>query len=337
MSSRVAVAHYPEGAGHATRMLAIVQALEERGATVRIAGGGPGTQFVRVNGYEPYIPTTVDFIDTRQFGVGDVFTDSVPSALRRVRGFSEWLRRESPAALVTDDMFATMAATLTQTPVYHLTHNTPGLYKQFIERTATAALTWYHKVATRSFFYPAVWEPSEVDPAGVTRIPPVALESDNAAPEIDVLVVPSFYSSGTETLTARLRSAGREVTHVGGPEWETVRSLFPYIESASVVVCSGYSTVMEAAVAGTPCVVWPFTDEQRGVARLLRRTEGFAVVETGRAVTERVTDPPARPQFENGTDTVARLVMADLQSEHPPKRPRRREDDRATGSRRFFR
>ena len=44
MSLHVAVAHYPEGAGHATRMMAVARSLEERGATVSMAGGGYGSR-----------------------------------------------------------------------------------------------------------------------------------------------------------------------------------------------------------------------------------------------------------------------------------------------------
>lgn len=315
MDPRIAVAHYPEGAGHATRMLAIARALESRGATVSLAGGGPGTRFIRMNGYEPYVPATVDFIDTRQLGMGGVITDSVPSAARRIRDYVGWLRHETPEALVTDDMFATMAATLTRHPVYLLTHNTPGLYTQVTERAATTALTWYQMAGTKAFFYPAVWLACSADPDGVTRVPPIALEGKNDAPDIDVLIVPSVYSNGSERLVSRLHEAGRDVTYVGGPDWEPVTSLFPYVASANVVVCSGYSTVMEAAVAGTPCVVRPFTDEQRGVARLLRRTDGFTVVHTPPAVRTAVLDPPPRPQFENGTGIVAEYVMNDIRNE----------------------
>ncbi|UPM42616.1 glycosyltransferase [Halocatena salina] len=316
MTPRIAVAHYPEGAGHATRMLAVAWALEERGATVTVASGGPGTRFVRMNGYEPYVPTPVDFIDTRQFDRGGVITNSVPNAVRRVYDLAGWLRRESPVAVVTDDMFATMAATLTRTPVYYLTHNTPELYTQLLERTATTVLTRYHRLVARSFFYPAVWEPCRADPNGVTRVPPIALEGDSDTPEIDVLIVPSVYSSGVTALASQLRTRGRNVTRVGGSAWEPVASLFPYIASATTVVCSGYSTVMEAAVAGTPCVVRPFTDEQRGVTRLLKGTDGFAVAETSREVTECVVNPPPLPEFENGTEIIADRVMAEIEPEY---------------------
>src|SRR6056297_3606597 len=114
MDPEVAVAHYPEGAGHATRMLAVAKALEARGATVRLAGGGPGKRFVELNGYEEYVPAVVDYIGDYQDGGNllRVVTHSVPMSGKRVYDYVQWLRRTEPDALVTDDMFAAMAATL---------------------------------------------------------------------------------------------------------------------------------------------------------------------------------------------------------------------------------
>ncbi|MEF8806878.1 hypothetical protein [Natronomonas sp.] len=57
MPPTIAVAHYPEGAGHATRMLAIANAIENGGGSVRMAGSGAGTEFIALNGYDEYDPT----------------------------------------------------------------------------------------------------------------------------------------------------------------------------------------------------------------------------------------------------------------------------------------
>jgi hypothetical protein len=315
----VAIAHYPEGAGHATRMLGIAQAFEARGADVVIAGGGPGTRFIEANGYDYYEPTAVDYIDDFQDGGNllRVITRSVPRSGKRVVDFARWLHREEPDLLVTDDMFAAMAAPFGRTPLYFVTHNAPGFYDERVETVFTDLLTRLQRQVSRAFFYPAVWREHPVDPRGVVRVPPIALDGTDGAvaPDpVDVLLVPSHYSRGFDDLAAKLEAAGRGVTRVGGPEWEVAPSMLPFMRRASVVVCSGYSTIMEAAVANTPCVIYPFTDEQRGVARVIAANtdRGYRVVDSDAGVCEAVADPPAAPTAENGTEVVADAILADM-------------------------
>jgi len=314
MDATVAVVHYPEGAGHATRMLAVARELEARGATVELAGGGPGEQFVEMLGYEEYVPTVVDFIGDYQ-GDGsllDVLTGSIPDAVRRVRDVARWLRRVDADCVVTDDMFASMAAALARVPQFVCTHNTPGYYDDLAERAGARLLTRQQVAASRAFFYPAVWSELPGDPQGVERVPPLALDVplDGETPEVDVLISPSTYSDDLDAVASRLRERGRDVTVVGGDGWATVRSMLPVLREANAVVCPGYSTVMEAAVAGTPCVVYPFTSEQRGVARFVEAggEPGFAVAESPEAAVRAVETPPDSPEFENGAPVVAERV-----------------------------
>ena len=364
MDRTVAVAYYPEGAGHATRMLAVAKALEARGVGIALAGGGPGAKYVEHNGYEQFSPTAVDFVsdyqghgapasdggrsadggeksgDTRatadgwtasveggagrfggrRVGVAEetgslarVLARSLPRSARRVRDYVGWLRDLEPEAIVTDDMFAAMAAPVTNTPLYVLTHNTASYYDAVIEQAFTWLLNRYQLAGARAFLYPAIWPPDPGDPPGVTRVPPVALEASGAEPppeDVGVLLVPSTYSTGFEELAGVLRAEGRSVTLVGDGEWSCVSALLPYIRAADVVVCSGYSTVMEAAVGGTPCVVWPFTDEQHGFTRVIERTglHGFKIEHSIPHVLRAVRQPPETPRYENGADRVAEFV-----------------------------
>ena len=314
MDATVAVVHYPEGAGHATRMLAVARELEARGATVELAGGGPGERFVGLLGREEYVPTVVDFIGDYQ-GDGsllDVFTGSIPDAVRRVRDVARWLRRVDADCVVTDDMFASMAAVLARVPQFVCTHNTPGYYDDLAERAGAALLTRQQVAASRAFFYPAVWPELHGDPSGVERVPPLALDVplDGDVPDVDVLISPSTYSDDLDAVAASLRERGRDVTVVGGDGWTTVRSMLPVLREANAVVCPGYSTVMESAVAGTPCVIYPFTSEQRGVARFVERggESGFAVAETPDEAVRAVENPPDEPEFGNGAPVVAERV-----------------------------
>jgi hypothetical protein len=320
MSPTIAVAHYPEGAGHATRMLAVADALESVGGTVRMAGGGAGSEFVALNGYDAFEPTTVDYIDTYQNGsLWRAASRSVPASLRRIAEYEAWLGATEPDALVTDDMFAAMAATRRNVPLYVLKHDMPGLYDDATERAGARFHTLFQLSAAREFFYPVVWPESAVDPERATRIPPVALEGDatvGSAP--DVVVVPSHYSS-LSRLATHLRRQGYEVLDVAEDDWDAVPSLLPYIRAADCVVCSGYSTIMDAAVAGTPCVVHPATDEQRAVADWLERFDvsGFTVASDPLDVLDAVADPPESPAFDNGAAVIARRVLTDLRDPDP--------------------
>lgn len=364
MDRTVAVAYYPEGAGHATRMLAVAKALEARGVDVALAGGGPGARYVEHNGYEQFAPTPVDFVTDyqgraipadgndgdgravdatvtadgwtapvdgelghfggRRVGVAEgtgsiarVLAHSLPRSAKRVRDYVGWLRDLDPAAIVTDDMFASMAAPLAKTPLYVLTHNASSYYDAVIEQTVTWLLNRYQLAGAGDFLYPAVWPPDPGDPPGVSHVPPVALEPakwERSPGDVGVLLVPSTYSTGFDELAAALRAAGRSVTLVGDREWSCVSAMLPYVRGADVVVCSGYSTVMEAAVGGTPCVVWPFTDEQHGFTRVIERTgiPGFQVEHSIPHVLRAVDSPPDAPRYENGASRVAEFVYERL-------------------------
>jgi UDP:flavonoid glycosyltransferase YjiC (YdhE family) len=342
MTSTVAVAHYPEGAGHATRMLAVARALEARGATVTLAGGGPGARFIDRNGYDQFEPASVDFIGDYQGGsLLHVLGHSLPNSARRVYDYVRWLRHERPDALVTDDMFAAIAAEFTELPLFVCTHNAASYYDAVIEQGFTWLLNRHQLHSAEAFLYPSIWPPDPGDPAGVTPIPPIALDmppetdgerarvlADGSMPEVDVpaetppasegtdvLVVPSAYSTGFAALTERLRAAGRDATLVGGEDWDCVPALLPHLRAAERVVCSGYSTIMEAAVAGTPCIVYPFTDEQHGVSRVIERTglAGFQVEHSPSHVVRAVDQSLERPAYENGAGRAAATVLSSIE------------------------
>jgi hypothetical protein len=299
-------------------MLGVSQALEARGHEVVLGGGGPGTRFIEENGYEVFRAAPVEFIrdyQFRPFSILQVFGRSVPYSAKRTLDFVRWLRDEDPDVLVTDDMFAVVAATMTETPFFVVSHNSMSLYDSVIDEWMTWGINRYQQAFAEEFMYPAVWNatPDDPSPSRIRRIPPIALDGPDAESvpdDVGALLVPSFYSRHFDRLARDLRAAGHAVTRVGGDDWETAPSLLPWIRAADVVVCSGYSTVMEAAVAGTPCIIYPFTDEQHGVSRKIERTgvPGFQVEHSIPHVVRAVDKPPERPEFENGTETVAERV-----------------------------
>lgn len=318
MAPEIAVAYYPEGAGHATRMLSVAEALRADGADVYLAGGGDGARFTELHGYEQFEPTDVDFIETYQHGsVLSTLTESFPKAVRRTADFLSWFRAESFDAVVTDDMFAVKAAAAAGLPLYVIKHDVPGMYDDPLQRAGAAFHVGLQRRVARRFFYPSVWPPSRMADSRVTHIPPIALSDGGRSLRIaSAVLVPSHYSSGFDEIAERLEAVGVDTVVVGDDEWDAVPVLLPYLRGADTVICSGYSTVMEAAVAGTPCVVRPETDEQEGVCRWLERTgaEGFEVVRNLDTLIETAVDPPAEPSFENGAPLVAERVLADLDS-----------------------
>jgi UDP:flavonoid glycosyltransferase YjiC (YdhE family) len=306
--STVAVAHYCEGAGHATRMLAIATAIEDAGYEIVLAGGGPGTPFVEANGYEEFEPTPVDFVtDYQRGGTLDTLRHSVPNTVRRVREYRDWLDTHDPDLLVTDDPTAAVAAWRDSQCYFYLAHDPAELYTDWGERAGARVRNGLPLRTAERFFHPKVWA-GEPAITGAEPIPPIAPDSGSTAEPVDVLLVPSAFSLEQSRVVDLLEDRGHEVTVVGGDEWTTQPSLQPSIENATLVVCSGYSTIMEAAVAGTPCLVLPSTSEQRGVAGAIEDIDGFATAETIEELSAALDELGQPEAFDNGVPRVVEAV-----------------------------
>jgi hypothetical protein len=307
----VALAHSPEGAGNATRMLAVAAELDAAGVDVALAGGGPGTDFLRMNGYEAFEPATVDFIGPRRTGsVLRALAGAAAPAGRRLRDFYAWLGDHDPDVLLTDDPFAVAAARARGLPFFRLDHSAVDCYDALAERVAFGLFNGYSLRAGEGFFHTRLWDASLPPRADRLRpVGPIAFQPDDAAPvdPFDVLVVPGTFSTGFSRVTDRLRADGHDVLLVGGPEWETVPAMIPYAAAADVVLCTGFSSIAEAVVAGTPAVVRPFIDCQRGIADGIDRygVPGVVTAHTAEEVLAYAADPPPTPEFDNGAGQVA--------------------------------
>ncbi len=310
----VAIARYCEGAGHASRMLAIANALRTSGVSVAFGGGGPGAEFVAMHGYDEHEVTPVDFIGDFQRGRGllDVIRHSVPALFRRIRDWRRWIRDIDPALLVTDDISAALAARLARQRYIHISHDPAGFYDTVSERYGARIRNRLARSGALSLLQPKVW-PGEPVIRGADPIPPLAPLADDSDPSVDVLLVPSAFGMDYDALASALQDAGRDVTLVGGPEWTVKPTLQSHIEAANLVVCSGYSTVMECAVGGTACIVVPTTSEQRGVARAVAGISGFASAQDGDKVLAIHDTVPAPAPQENGVERVVEVVTSALE------------------------
>ncbi|MFB6070996.1 MAG: glycosyltransferase [Halanaeroarchaeum sp.] len=317
MDAVFALAHAPEGAGNATRTLAVAEALEDRGATVELAGGGPGAEFLAMNGYDEYEPTDLDFIDRREGDGGSVFAGlahAAPRVVARFRDFYGWLDRTDPDVLLTDDPFAALPALVQGVPFFRIDHSSVACYDQPFERLAYRVFNRVSLELGEGFFYTSVHENPYPTREGLRPVGPIAHEPSDpeTVEDFDALVVPGTYSTGFEDVAARLEDEGLDVTLVGGDDWEAVPSMTPYSAAADVVVCTGFSSIAEAVVSGTPAVVYPFIDCQEGIAAAIEEAgvPGVEVVDSVEEAVAAATDPPDPPDFDNGADEVADALVS---------------------------
>lgn len=318
MDRPIALAHGPEGAGNATRMLAVAEELRRAEADFVIAGGGPGAGFLEMNGFSEYEPTTLDFIAKREGAPSlvDALAHAGPRVARRFLDFYRWLDRENPAVLLTDDPFAALPAMLKGIPWYRIDHSSVACYDDPFERLAFRLFNGFSLRASEGFFFTSVFPDPYPTRENLLPVGPIAHEPDPdavaAVDPFDVLLIPGTYSEGFEEMAAELEADGLSVTMVGGPDWEATPSMLPYHEAADVVVCTGFSSIAEAVVAGTPVVVYPFIDCQQGIAEQIesRGVEGIEVVHSRADAMAAVRDPPADPVFENGAPAVADQLRA---------------------------
>jgi hypothetical protein len=293
-------------------MLAVVEELDTAGYETVLAGGGPGVKFVEENGYSEYEPLAVDFIGDYQDGsLVSVLSNSAPAVYERINQYRDWFAEETPALLLTDDISAAIAAAIAGQRYVYLSHDPAAFYTTTVERAGAWVRNRIARRTAEQFLLPKVWSGNPTIP-GTTEIPPIAPRATGDEPDVDVLVVPSAFTIDPADLATALDARGRDVTLVGGDGWEVQESLQPYIAGANLVICSGYSTVMESAVAGTPCIALPATSEQRGVVDALVDEPGFYAADSVQGV-EALLDSVRPPDaHENGATTVADIVSTYL-------------------------
>jgi UDP-N-acetylglucosamine:LPS N-acetylglucosamine transferase len=315
MSQKVAIVYWCDGAGHAARSIPVAKELESRGVEVSMAGGGKGQKFVEVNGFDhPGLTTvTVEGSTPIPFLKHTLF-DLVPSAARRMREVYGWLEREDPDTLITDDVFAGLAAANLGIEFYRIDHLTTDL----LDPVWTVPLTVYNEISlafAEGIIVTSLWA-DDPDPKGITRVGPLAQEGDQTddVEPYDVLLNPGTHGENFGAIRRQLEADGLDVRSVTDDDWETVPAMTPYTAAADVVVCTGFSSIADTVVAGTPCVIYPFLPfqkalaeqaERRGIDGIARATSVAEAVESVRQF--RASEE--RPKYENGAPAFADVVL----------------------------
>jgi UDP-N-acetylglucosamine:LPS N-acetylglucosamine transferase len=315
MTEKVAIVYWCDGAGHAARSIPVANELQSRGVEVAMAGGGKGKKFVEINGYDhPDLTTvTVEGSTPLEFLEHTAF-DLIPSAARRMREVYQWLKEEDPDKLVTDDVFAGLAAAKLGIEVYRIDHLTEDL----LDPVWRGPLAIYNEISLQfaeGIIVTSLWA-DEPDPEGITRVGPLAQdgEVEEEVEPFDVLINPGTHGENFDEIRERLEADGLDVRSVTDDDWDITPAMTPYTGAADVVVCTGFSSIADTVVAGTPCVIYPFLPFQEALAEEAERknidgiahaTDVTEVVESVR----RFRDSEESPEYENGAPAFADIVL----------------------------
>ena len=309
MPNEIGIIYYCEGAGHAMRTLAVAQQLEKRGLEVKMTGGGPGEKFLELNGRSDFSPTVIK-PGTRMHSEGliSALTHLPGNLVQRARDINSWLKENDPDIVLADGPLAAFVASLTRRRFYFLNHWDWKLPESRVEKLNTFFVNSILSFRAEKIFSPAIWE--DISDRAI-RVGPLAPEGGEKNPELDILVVPTDLGDVTEKIVEELESEGYNTVKVGSEDWTHQPSLQPYLKEADYVVCSGYSTIMEASVAGTPVIIVPYTSEQRGIAKSLDGKQGFRKF-SGDILQDLEQVGPVR-QYENGAIHIAEEIAENLE------------------------
>ena len=316
MIEKVAIVYWCDGAGHAARSIPVAKEFRARGIEVAIGGGGPGERFVDLNGFDQpeFTTVTVEGNTPKAFLEHTLF-DLVPSSVRRLREVTGWLREEDPDVLITDDVFAGLAAARLGIDFYRIDHLTTDLFGA----VWGPPLAFYNQVSLQfaeGIIVTSLW-PDDPAPEGTTRVGPLAQEGDpeEAVEPYDVLLNPGSHGDHFGVLRERLEAKSYDVRTVGDDDWETKPTMTPYTAAADVVVCTGFSSIADTVVAGTPCVIFPFLPFQRALAERAeaKHLPGISMATTVDRVIDRVeayVNSDVAPDYDNGAPAFVDTVVA---------------------------
>ncbi|MFQ3474995.1 hypothetical protein HKK80_01870 [Halonotius sp. F2-221B] len=316
MIEKVAIVYWCDGAGHAARSIPVAKEFRARGIEVAIGGGGPGERFVDLNGFDqPDLTTVTVEGNTPKAFLEHTLFDLVPSSVRRLREVTGWLREEDPDVLITDDVFAGLAAARLGIDFYRIDHLTTDLFGA----VWGPPLAFYNQVSLQfaeGIIVTSLW-PDDPAPEGTTRVGPLAQEGDpeEAVEPYDVLLNPGSHGDHFGVLRERLEAKGYDVRTVGDDDWETKPTMTPYTAAADVVVCTGFSSIADTVVAGTPCVIFPFLPFQRALAERAeaKHLPGISMATTVDRVIDRVEEyvgSDVAPDYDNGAPAFVDTVVA---------------------------
>lgn len=315
---KVAIAHFCEGAGHASRLLGVASCLEGYDdVDIEIAGGGPGAKFVEMNGFKEYEPTGIDFIGKRD-EVNDFLAVALnlSSAVSRANDFRKWLKEVDPDVVLTDDPYAFFVSSIRGYKVYRLDHMRSGMFARRFDNFNQFLMEKMSQILGEKTFITSLSSDIDLE-SGQCLVDPTMYRPEDyeEVEDFEVLIIPGTFSDGFDRLKRELEGRGYEIRMVGDEEWEMVPSMYPYAEAADYVVCTGFSSIAESVVAGTHCIVNPFIEGQEAIANQIEEEDiqGITVCrEIGEIIEEIENGKREEPMYENGSEQVAERLVEDF-------------------------
>ncbi len=277
------------GAGHVGRSLAIANYLRDMDPNSRIvfAGAKIGEKLVKEYGFEYIELETPDYF---QYGSPNMHAwDIFKIYWKNLRRYLLTFDRIKPDVAVCDmePLLIFMLRFRGFTTVI-ITHEMISLWVKDISPVAKKIRDWMrynmyrcaHKIIYSNIMgIDGIPERLKertivVGPLAYEKYRPVSLEGRKK-----ILVVPSNTGDYTEEFIRALKDGDNMVyirsrTNSRDKKRQNIRFLPPvknlmsYICSADIILCSGYSTIMEAVACGKPIVIYPKTEEQRIVGKL---------------------------------------------------------------------
>ena len=330
------------GAGHVGRSLAIANYLRDMEPDARIvfAGAKIGEKLVKEYGFEYIELETPDYFQygSPNMDAWDIFRIYRKNLRRYLRTFD----RIKPDVAVCDmePLFTFMLRFKGFTTVV-VTHEMIPLWVEDISPMAKSIrdrMRYYMYRAAHKIIYSNIMGLEEiperlrertlvVGPLAYEKYEPVSLEGRKK-----ILVVPSNTGDYTDEFIQALKDGDHTVyirskARSGGKGQENIRFLPPvknlmsYVCASDMVLCSGYSTIMEAVACKKPVVIYPKTEEQRIVGRLCQKRGIALYSETQKGVLKHMDslfgDENTRKSmierqrsFSNGARRAAQFIAA---------------------------
>ena len=311
------------GIGHATRSLAIANYLKNKDTEIVFGGFGPGLELIKLNGFEVYKLPQPKFFPLEKIKIKDL----IKPYFQHRKEYLKLFREFRPDVHVCDmELVSLIIGKIYARYNFLITHEFKpfnfklgfkGFLRKWIikNKEVFADITFYTWIEdiplkqNRRLVGPLAYEEPAKKLSGKNKIlyiPTGTSKNSVNLSEISKNIDATIYSRGDN---------GKNICKL-----KKVPNLFPYIKGVDLVICSGYSSIMECIIARTPCIVLPNTVEQIEVAEKCK-LKGLCEIASKEDLLDKVSkllfDFEARrnmirkqKKLKNGAKEIANFILS---------------------------